>query len=86
VQNKEFLVFSFWLAKKACVLRITKKGLYVRTTIAKVPFHDLPIDVPPWKATKRRRGMPQTPPSNTAQPWKAALPYGFKRIYSRCSR
>jgi hypothetical protein len=26
------------------------KGFYVRTTIAMVPFHRLPIDAPPWKA------------------------------------
>src|SRR5208337_5420090 len=32
------------------VLRITQKGLYVRTTIAMVSFHHLPIDAPPWKA------------------------------------
>jgi hypothetical protein len=40
------------------VLRIAQQGLYVRTTIAKVLFHHLPIDAPPWKA---------------------ALPYRFKR-------
>jgi hypothetical protein len=35
------------------VLRIAQKGLYVRTTIAMVLFHHLPIDAPPWKAALR---------------------------------
>ena len=32
------------------VLPITQKNLYVRTAIAMVPFHLLPIDAPPWQA------------------------------------
>ena len=95
------------------VLGIAQKGLYVRTTIAMVPFHRLPIDAPPGKANAAVEGgatmriqthvfemlevilfvadpMVHKPllPTNDllAPPWKAALPWGFKRMYSRCWR
>jgi hypothetical protein len=38
------------------VVRITQKGLHVRTAIAMVPFHHLPIDTPPWKASAAMEG------------------------------